>query len=300
MKKVWIILLALFVSGATAWADEETVALSQQARESVQLRTQEMGALGVPEAQAKKMLTQMVQNRFQKQNQIRAQQVVMEAAKTGLPTEPVMNKAMEGMAKQAKEQQVVQAMETVRSRYAHAHRMAQALTEVEETVDTLTHSMADSMAAGMKTEDMQAVAEQVRTRQQTRTRNKAEHDQLAVQTMEAVRTMARRGLVSEDVSEALCQALQNRYTHREMKQLQKQVASMNQLGTAQQIANQHAHAIGRDGEAGNSGGSGSGSGGSGSGSGGSGSGSGGSGSGSGGSGSGGGGSGSGGGGGGRS
>ena len=87
--------------------------LSQQAMESVEQQTREMSELGIPKAQARKMLTLMNQNRFEKQNIVRAQQVVMNTAKAELPTEPVMSKAIEGMAKQAKEQQVIAAMETV-------------------------------------------------------------------------------------------------------------------------------------------------------------------------------------------
>ncbi len=106
MRKTILIITILFCFTSLAFAGESE-GLSQQAMESVEQQTREMSALGIPEAQAQKMLTQMVQNRFQKQNRIRAQEVVMAAAKAGLPTEPVMSKAMEGMAKQAKEQQVI-------------------------------------------------------------------------------------------------------------------------------------------------------------------------------------------------
>jgi len=299
MKKTILIISILFCFTSLAFADQSE-GLSQQAMESVEQQTREMSALGIPEAQAQKMLTQMVQNRFQKQNRIRAQEVVMAAAKAGLPTEPVMSKAMEGMAKQAKEQQVIAAMETVRSRYAHANRLAKSLSDDKKSVDTMTKAVADSMAAGMKTEDMEAVMAQLQVQVQSRqqTRNKAEDVELAIQTMQTTRTMARLGVHSSDVSDTLCQALQNRYTHQEMKQLRHQIAKQAHQASAQQIASQHAGSIGKGGNTGNSGsgGSGSGGGGSGSGGGGSGSGGGGSGSGGGGSGSGGGGSGSGGGG----
>jgi hypothetical protein len=200
--------------------------LSQQAMESVQQQTSEMSALGIPEAQAQKMLTQMVQNRLQKQNRVRAQQVVVDTAKAGLPTEPVMSKAMEGMAKQAGEQQIIAAMETVQSRYAHASRKAKALSDDNESIATMTRDIADSMAAGMKAEDIEPVMAQlqVRTRNRQQTRNKAEDDELAVQTMQTVRTMARLGVPPADVSDTLCQALQNRYTYQEMKQLRHQIA----------------------------------------------------------------------------
>ena len=258
MKTARLFLIMLCWCAATAYADEP-VSLSQQAMEAVQQQTREMSALGISE----------VQNQFQKQNRIRAQEVVMSAAKAGLPTEPVMSKAMEGMAKQVREQQVIQAMETVRSRYANAHQMAKALSENEESVDALTRSIADSMAAGMRSEDMQAVAAQIQTRQQTRTRNQTENDQLAIQTMQTVCTMARLGVHSADVSDTLCRTLQNQYTDREMKQLRQRMAQNSQLATPQQIASRHAGAIGKGGHDGAAGGNGSGSaaGGSGSGSG---------------------------------
>ena len=299
MKKISLIISVLFCLTSLVFADESE-GLSQQAMETVEQQTREMSALGIPEAQAQKMLTQMVRNRFQKQNIVRAQQTVMAAAKAGLPTEPVMSKAMEGMAKQAKEQQVIAAMETVRSRYAHANRLAKSLSDDKKSVDTMTTAVADSLAAGMKTEDMQAVMAQLQVRVQSRqqTRNKAEDVELAIQTMQTTRTMARLGVHSSDVSDTLCQALKNRYTHQDMKQLRHQIAKQAHQASAQQIASRHAGSIGKGGNTGpgNSSSGGSGSGGSGSGSGGSGSGGGGSGSGGGGSGSGGGGSGSGGGG----
>jgi hypothetical protein len=290
MKRTWLIVFIVLFFNATAIAGESE-GLSQQAMESVALQAREMSELGIPEAQAKKMLTQMVQNRFEKQNRIRAQQVVMDTAKAGLPTEPVMSKAMEGMAKQARQQQVIAAMETVQNRYARANRYARSLSENPKSIGTLTTAMADSMAAGMTVQDMDAVMSQlqvqVRSRQQTK--NKVENDQLAIQSMQTVRTMARLGIPSPDVSDTVCQALQNQYTHQEMKQLRHQIATHASQQTPQQIANKHAGSIGKgDNAGGNSGagGSGSGPGGSGSGSGGSGSGSGGSGSGAGGSGSG--------------
>ena len=171
MKKTWLTLILLFSFSLSGHA-AGPVHLSDQAMEAVQQQVREMSALGVPESQAKKMLQQMVQNQFREENVVRAQRIVMEAAKAGLPTEPVMSKAMEGMAKQVMEPQVIQAMETVRSRYAYAHQLARSMVADEANLETLTRSMADGMAAGMKPKDLEALAEQVRTRQQSQTRNR--------------------------------------------------------------------------------------------------------------------------------
>jgi len=279
MKKIWLVLLMLGLFAATVLADEP-VPLSQQAMQSVQQQSREMSAVGIPEAQAQKMLTRMVQNRFQEQNRIHAQQIVMSAARAGLPTEPVMSKAMEGMAKQVKEQQVIRAMETVRSRYAYANRVAKTLSDDKANIDTLTHSIADSMAAGMKSRDMDAMINQLQTesRQQTATRNRTETDQMAIQTVQTIRTMARMGYDSSKVASTVGQALRNQYTLQEMKQLRARIAKKAHQDLGRLVATQHAGSIAKGSNDGSAGGSGAG-GGSGSGPGGSGGGSGGGGSG---------------------
>jgi len=273
MKKIWLVVLMSCLLAGTVLADEP-VSLSQQAMQSVQQQSREMSSVGIPEAQAQQMLTQMVQNQFQEQNRIRAQQIVMNAAKTGLPTEPVMSKAMEGMAKQAQEQQVIRAMETVRSRYAYANRLAKTLSEDKANIDNLTHSIADSMAAGMKSRDMDAVVNQLQTqsRQQTATRSRAEADQLEIQTVQTIRTMARMGYDSSKISSTVGQALRNQYTHQQMKQLRTRIAKHAHQELGRLVATQHAGSIGKGSNAGSAGngsgaggGSGSGPGGSGSG-----------------------------------
>jgi len=261
MKKIWLVVLMSCLLAGTVLADEP-VSLSQQAMQSVQQQSREMSSVGIPEAQAQQMLTQMVQNQFQEQNRIRAQQIVMNAAKTGLPTEPVMSKAMEGMAKQAQEQQVIRAMETVRSRYAYANRLAKTLSEDKANIDNLTHSIADSMAAGMKSRDMDAVVNQLQTqsRQQTATRSRAEADQLEIQTVQTIRTMARMGYDSSKISSTVGQALRNQYTHQQMKQLRTRIAKQAHQELGRLVATQHAGSIGKGSNAGSAGGSGAGSG----------------------------------------
>jgi hypothetical protein len=264
MKNITSIISVLSCFASLSFA-AESQSLTQQAMESVQQQTRAMSAMGIPEAQAQKMLTQMVQNRYQKQNIIRAQQVVTDTAKAGLPTEPVMSKAMEGMAKHASQNQVILAMETVRSRYAYANRLARSLSDDNENIDTMTQAIADSMAAGMKAENLESVMAQlqVRTQNQQQTRNKSEDKNLAVQTMQTIRTMARLGVPPSDVSDTLCQALQNQYTYQEMKQLHHKVSKQAQSTSPHQNTSRNNAAVGKGGSSG--GGSGSGGGGSGSG-----------------------------------
>ncbi|WP_054691205.1 hypothetical protein, partial [Desulfosarcina cetonica] len=242
MKRIILVTLMLVCFATLSLADEPQD-LTPQAAAHIAQQTREMAALGIPEVPAREMLTRMAQNRFQQRNQVRAQQMVMEAAKAGLPTEPVMSKAMEGMAKQVGEARVLQAMEMVRTRYAAAHRMAAALPVDRARLKSVTQEVADSLAAGMQTADMNAVMAQLRehTRQQTRNQS----TDMALQTMQTVRTMAQLGIPSAEVAETVETALRNRYTYREMMQLRIQMAKQIRFASPRQIAGQHASRIGK-------------------------------------------------------
>ena len=266
MKKKQFKFICVIVSMVVLFASiglaEESIALSASVRAEIEAQAKEMSAVGVPAEPARHMLTAMHQHQFTHENIVQAQHEVMNSAKAELPTEPVMNKAMEGMAKNANQQQVIAAMQTVRSRYAQARQMANKIAQDDQTVDALTHAIADSMAAGMKAGDMDAIALQLETRNRSRVRNKSAEDQLAVQTMQTTRTMARLGTLSKEVADTMCQALQNDYTHRQMQELRHQMVNQLHQMPPQKIARQHAQAIGKGGSQadGNQGGQGQGSG----------------------------------------
>jgi uncharacterized membrane protein YgcG len=260
MKTIRLFIIAFFTLSTLAHAAENQ-SLSQQAQENVRQMTQEMSALGIPEVKAQKMLMRMHQNRFQHQNIVRAQQAVMDAAKEGLPTEPIINKAMEGMVKQAKEQQVIKAMEAVRSRHEYAYRIAKSLANDKKTTETMAGAIADGLAAGMAVQDMDRIAAQLKVQTRQQTKNQA--DNLSLQTMQTVRTMARLGSMTTDVSDTIHQALQHQYTSRQMEQLRHNFSHDAQQTSARQLARQYAGSIGKDSNPGNSNDGGSSSGGSG-------------------------------------
>ncbi|MCU7816658.1 MAG: hypothetical protein KZQ81_16030 [Candidatus Thiodiazotropha sp. (ex Rostrolucina anterorostrata)] len=247
MKTIRLFILILFTVSTWAHAaDNQTI--SNQAQENIQQMTKQMNALGIPEAKAQKMLTRMHQKRFQQQNIVRAQQTVMAAAKEGLPTEPIMNKAMEGMVKQAKEQQILKAMEAVRSRHQYAYQMTRSLSNDKNTTEIMARAIVDSLTAGMPVQDMKRIAAQLQTRQQTKTQAK----DLSLQSMLTVRTMARLGAMPTDVSDTVCLALQHQYTSQQMKELRHNFASGTQQTSARQLARQYAGTIDKGGNPGNS------------------------------------------------
>ena len=293
MKTTRLFLVAFFIMSTWAHAAQPQV-LAQLEQKSIRQLTQEMGAEGVPEEQAEKMLSLMRQNSYKEQNLVRAQQTVLRAAEENIPTEPVMNKAMEGMAKQVPQEQVIGAMETVRNRYSYAYRLARSLTDDKRVIKPMAETIADCLAAGMTKQEMDKVVAQVRTQTRQQTKNQAAD--LSLQTALTVRSMVRLGASPADTANTVGQALQQQFTAQNMEQLRNRFADETRNTSARQLAHQYAGSIGKSdgsgknrsdgkdsGKNGGSGGSGSGSGDSGSGGSG-GSGSGGSGSGSGGSG----------------
>lgn len=246
MKRIVCIVGVVLCCASLGYADEWE-GLSLQAKERIQLQARQMSEAGIPEEQARTMLLMMLRNRFEEQTMVRARRMLMETADAGLPTRPVMAKAMEGMAKQMREQKIISAMETVRNRYAISRQLADSLSKDSTVSDTLSQAIADSLAAGMRTEDLEQVRAQLQIQTRQQTRNRAESEELAIQTMQAVRTMARMGASSGEVADTLAHALQNRYTHQEMHQLRHMLASPSQTGSPVETANRHAASLGKGG-----------------------------------------------------
>lgn len=214
---IWILVCFLFVVFGT-----QCHALSQQEEERIREQVREMNEVGIPGPQAAKMLTRMIQNRFQNQNLNQARQMIMNAAREGLPTESMISKALEGMAKGAGERQILRAMEAVRARHAFSRQLAGSLSEKQEELSRMEAAIADSLAAGMKREDMEAVMTRLRTRTRSQVRNATEEDSLAWETMKTVRTMARLGVRSSEVSENMCRALEQEDAREKIRQMHEQ------------------------------------------------------------------------------
>ncbi len=226
MKKLLSMILVLACSVAFAWADEPVAA-----RTSTQLNAQarQMVELGVPAEAAAQM-----QNSFQEQHMVQARNIVQAAKQMGLPVGPVVDKAVEGMAKQVAARDIVAAMEQVRGRYATAMAEAQQMTQTRSRQQTMTQTMAQAMAAGMPPEDVSAVAAQVRSRQRTMTH--AAYEELAQKTFTAARDMSRMGLSSKSVKDTLSLALQNQYSARQMNQMRSQFMQQAKNAKAEVVA----------------------------------------------------------------
>ena len=99
MKKLILIILAGFLYTGIALADNVDDGLPAGTGNAVKASTRAMIKAGVEAEQGMEMTRTMLKNQYQEQQIVKAQECIMEAARQGIPTEPLMNKAHEGMAK---------------------------------------------------------------------------------------------------------------------------------------------------------------------------------------------------------
>ena len=221
MKKVFIVCMAIFFCAAVASADPVEEGLPKTATEEVKNSTLQMINNGFNAENVIGITREMLANNFSQQDVLRAHAILMNAQKQGLQTEPIMNKAHEGLAKQVQAEAVVKAMERVRVRHEFALKQAKALSNDKAKINQMATVLAGSMAAGMTHEDADRImlALQERVRNMTR----AHAEDLALQTFMTTRMMARLEMHSQMVGDSICQALQQGYSAQQMHNMQNTV-----------------------------------------------------------------------------
>ena len=243
MKKIIAIVLAVFSCASMALADEVDEGLANSASERVRANTREMIRSGIDSEHAVKMTRNMLMNQFREEHALRAQRMIMNAKEEGLPVEPIMEKAYEGMAKGVQDEQIVQAMEKVRNRYRHAHRHAKGLAEEEGEVRRMRNMIAHCLAAGLHDEDIGKIAFKLRQRAQDDVTS-AEASELATEAFKAARDMARLGANSMAVTDTVWQALDHRYSAKDMKTMRKSfVTNIRYASSASTLARSYAGSI---------------------------------------------------------
>lgn len=221
MKKVYIICMAILFCAAVASADPVDEGLPKTATQQVKNSTRQMLNQGFNTENVIDITRQMLTNNFSQQQVLQAQAILMNARQQGLQTEPIMDKAQEGLAKHAQAKAVVRAMEQVRSRHEFASKQARAITNNRARVNQMATILAGSMAAGMTPDDANRIVQTLQVRIQNM--NKTHAEDLALQTFMTTRTMARLGMQSKSVGDSVCQALQQGYSAQEMHSMQNTI-----------------------------------------------------------------------------
>lgn len=218
---------------ASAAADEMEQSLSRLPA-PVRERTREMVRAGVRTEEAVQLAQSMQANGYQEEQMVRAQAIVLEAQLNGLPPRPIINKALEGMAKQVPPERTLQAMETVRSRYAFAYGQAKALILEKDHAEALGNMLAESLAAGFSEQDASQVIGRIQEHAAKLSPERLR--QLAAACLAMLRDMSRFGVSSDVSAQVISEALSKGYTANDISGMHQSVLSQSQAHSAQSLA----------------------------------------------------------------
>jgi hypothetical protein len=288
---VSLLLVALFATVALGDAVDD--GLPENTPAAIKASARQAVHSGLEQNSVIKLTRAMQQNKFNEQQIQLCHALIIEAKNSGMPVQPLMNKAFEGMAKGVPPSLIVNALETVQSRNAFAFQRAAKLSTDNSRTENLGRMLAAGLAAGLSKEDADKITSKVQ--QRAGSMNSDRTYSLARECFQTARDVSRLGVSSKAVTGMVIQALNKGFNHEDMRAMRSSFMIQAHHTEPQNLARGYAAAVqegkgfqeGRGTAGGQSGGSGSGGPGVGGGEGSGGSGSGGAGAGSGGSGSGG-------------
>ena len=241
MKKLLIIILGICLCSSLAFGDELDRRLSTISDEQIRVHTRAMINEGTPSNEAIKMTHLMIQNNFKDQDTLRAQKIIIDTVKEGLPYRPVMNKAYEGIAKNVQEDRVIEAMEKTRMRYSVAYRYARSITQNPVRVNSIGKTIAESLAAGINNKDAHQIMESLQnsTRQMTKNNTEAFAEEIFL----SLRDMARRSVPSKIATAVVSKAMAQQYAVHELKQMRYSFITRSMNVDPVKLAIQYGHDI---------------------------------------------------------
>jgi hypothetical protein len=208
---------------------------------SIKDRTREMIQKGISSEDAIQFIQAMNANRFQEEQILKAQAIVLEAQGIGIPTKPIINKAFEGMAKQVPPERALQAMGAVSSRYAFAFEQARSITQNTDQIERLGNMLAESLAAGFKEQDASRIMGQLQ--EQSPKMNQSQMDELAAACLAMARDMSRLGVSSTLSSQVISSALSKGLNAASIAGMHQSMLTQSQTHSAQTVAQGLAHGM---------------------------------------------------------
>jgi hypothetical protein len=241
IKKIVLAAGILVLATAIAGADDVDRALSDIAPQAVVQSTRALIESGLASERAIAVTRAMVQNRFEAQQIARAHQVMLDAQAQGLPPDPIINKAFEGMAKQVQSGRIVNAMDTVRVRYDFAYKQAAKLTDRQAQMNQIGHVIAACLTAGLGSKSVESITHGLQD--QMRTLKTDEQDILAMETFKTARDMARLGVSPSQTEALIHQALEHQFSAAQMHNMRTAFRNDSRTTPSQSVAARYSRSI---------------------------------------------------------
>jgi len=229
-----------FIPAAAVYADEVDQRLAELPAQ-IKERAREMIRSGVDSEDAVQLVQSMHVNRFETEQMLNAQSIVLKARAEGLPSRPVINKALEGVAKQVPPEGILQAMESVRSRYAFAYGQARSLVDQKDDGERLGNLLAESLAAGFHEEDASHVLSLLQAH--SRKLSKDQLNQLAAASLAMLRDMSRLGVSSDLSGQVISEAIAKGFSTDDIASMHQSMMAQAQTHSIQSLAQGFAQAM---------------------------------------------------------
>lgn len=194
------------------------------------------------------LLREMYQHNFRLENMLQIQSMIRSAYAEHLPTEPLMAKVHEGLAKDITDGTIVKAVERVQNRYEHAYRQVERQNWEENEQQDLAELLAETYAAGLQQEDCERIMAELKIR--SRYMGSEDALRLSLATFTAARVMAHRNVDSDTITTVLTNAIQNSYQEQDMIALQQAFRNRVRFGSSQIVAQQFSKEVRQGVEAG--------------------------------------------------
>jgi len=241
MKTVLITICCILISAAVSFGDEADERLPDNTSLELKTSTRQMISAGITSDDAVEITRTMLQHQVRGEHILAAHNTLIDTKNKGLPVAPVLDKAYEGMSKQVPAGKIVQAMEKVQSRYSFAYNQAGEITMQQPMKKQLGDTLATGLTAGITDKDAIQVIRSLKTR--TKGTDTAQLNALALESLKAMRDIARFGVSSKAAADVVNQALQRGYGVSDMKSLRRSFATQSLRIPPQNLAENYYKAI---------------------------------------------------------
>ena len=233
--------LFVMLLASAAFGDVIDDSLSPDAPQAVKASARQAIRSGLDQDGVVKLTRAMLQNKFDAQQIQVAHTLMIEAKNSGMPVQPLMNKAFEGMAKGVDPLLIVGAMETVQSRNFSAYRNAAKLSGNQSQIANLGRALSAALAAGFSKEDADRLTQMNRQRAQTMPPDEAYS--LALECFKTARDVSRLGVSSQAVTNMLAGALSKGFNHQDMRAMRYAFMHQARQSEPQKLAHRFAESI---------------------------------------------------------
>jgi hypothetical protein len=235
--------IALFVLllSTAAFGDGVDAGLPPDTPQAVKAGARQAIENGLQQDDVVKLTRAMLQNQFEEQQIQMVHALMIEANNSGMPVQPLMNKAFEGMVKGVDPSLIVGAMEEVQSRNAFAYRRAARLSRNKSQTANLGQALSAALSAGFSKEDADRTTEMLQ--QQSQSMKSDEAYSLALECFITARDVSRLGVSSQAVTDMLANALNKGFSHQDMHAMRSAFMIQARQSQPQNLAHSYSAAI---------------------------------------------------------